>query len=87
MFQETYMYFTPLFGIFTVVSFVMLLAGNLYAMYKMHTNSTSFADTIHKRSLEHTEKCGCCGQEKPKDESSVVDAVVEKAVDVAKKFV
>lgn len=83
MLQETYMYFTPMFGIVTIVSFAMLLVGNLYAMYKMYTNSTSLVDGIHKRSLEHTEKCGCCGQEKPAKESTVTD----KIVDVVQKLI
>lgn len=85
MFQETYMYFTSVFGIFTVVSFAMLLAGNLFAMYKMYTSSTSLVDSVHKRTLEHSEKCGCCGQEKSK--TADAPSIVGKVVDAAQKLI
>ena len=64
-----YVYFTPLVGIFTIVSLFMLLGGNLFAMYKMHVNT-----------LKHAEKCGCCGGEKRRREESTRTSCRESRV-------
>lgn len=70
-----YVYFTPLVGIFTIVSLFMLLGGNLFAMYKMHVNT-----------LKHAEKCGCCGGEKKEEEEkSLIGQVAEKAASLKPK--
>jgi hypothetical protein len=66
------MYITPMFGFSMIAAIVMIALGNLFAMWKMF-----------KRTLDHSEKCGCCGK-KEEAKPSATPGVLDTAVDVAK---
>ena len=65
------MYIPVSLGLFTIFTLLMVVVGNLITTYK-----------IYKKSIEHAEKCGCCGKKEEKKESGID---IAGAVDTAKK--
>jgi formate dehydrogenase assembly factor FdhD len=72
-----------MFGLFTIFTLLMVVLGNLFAFWKIYT-----------RALQHTEKCGCCGQakkeevkkEEPKKEDPKAMGILEEAKDLSQKI-